>query len=94
VTDVFYNMMNHTFIYNTFVNLTKKERNKCWNTKSFMGGRFVYRPKDDNNFVFKMKGYNEGTLYNNHEYYATNGVLNQSKFYKPRTISNNVLHLS
>jgi mannosyltransferase OCH1-like enzyme len=82
VTDVFYNTIKNLALYNVTANITKEIRRDCWQTTRFMGGRFVHRSKDNAEFVFKLKGYTEDAMYSNHEYYASNNTLVQSKFYK------------
>jgi hypothetical protein len=81
VTDVFYNSMKTSTIYNVTENVSKETRRECWQTPQVMGGRFVHRCKDNAEFVFKLKGYTEDVMYNTQDYYAPNNILLQSKFY-------------
>jgi len=92
VTDVIYNTMKGTHVYNVVDSVPHHEKMTCWKSRSFMGGRFVYRPANDPNFQFKVEGYDESMLYNNHEAYHADNVMVKSRFYKPNSFPK--FHLS
>ena len=82
-TDVIYNTMNHTNIYNVRKTVSKEAKAECWKRNGFMGGRFVYRSVRDPAFSFKVEGYDDTMLYNNHETYHQNNVMVNARMYKP-----------
>ena len=85
VTDVIYNAMKGTRVYNAVETVPQQEKMACWKSGPFMGGRFVYRPANDPDFQFKVEGYDESMLYNNHDNYHTNNAIVHSRLYKPNS---------
>ena len=82
VTDVFYNTIKGTNVYNVAEKAPQQEKLALWSS-GFMGGRFVYRPANDPQFRFKVDGYDDTMLYNSHEAYHTNNTMVKSRMYKP-----------
>ena len=92
VTDVIYNTMKRTHVYNVASTVPQEEKVACWKSGPFMGGRFVYRPANDPHFQFKVEGYDESMMYNNHDNYHTNKTIVHSRLYKPNSFPK--FHLS
>jgi mannosyltransferase OCH1-like enzyme len=75
-TDVVYNSMNNTNIYNSKLIIPKAERMKSFmKNKNFMNGMMIYENDETinfrNNFHFRMINYSEDMLYNNDKYIVT-----------------------
>lgn len=70
-TDVIYNMINNSNIYDTNVKLTSYQRyNLFMKNKKFMGGRISKRTKNENlMFSFRFKNYNTKILYPKNDKY-------------------------
>jgi hypothetical protein len=76
VTDVIYNSINNTNVYNTTLFVSNRERyNTFIKNKYFMNGILFYEYDEtihfNNNFHFRMDNYQEEMLYNNDKYTVT-----------------------
>jgi len=74
-TDVIYNYINNTNIYNTKLLIPSSYRYYFFmSNKNFMNGIILYENDINNfykNFQFKFNGFNDNMLYNNNKYIVT-----------------------
>ena len=69
-TDVIYNLINKTNIYNTNINVDSNDRKQCFiNNKYFMNGLILSEDDINNKFLFNMTNYNNNLLYENNDKY-------------------------
>lgn len=67
VTDVIYNIVNNSNVYNITKNITKEDREIVFkNNKNYMGGLLIdeYNKDIKSKFLFTMKNYNSNMMYN------------------------------
>jgi len=80
VTDVIYNRIHKTNIYDTLKNVSILDKRNTWITnKDYEGGCIIY---DNPHFEFKMKGYSDDLMYSHGERYVVTFHQPTPNFYK------------